>query len=70
MRTLNSQTELVEAWKGVPEGTPVFYRKRRDTEELLTKTASVPFLLGGHTACIMLEAVSGAFSLEFVRKAL
>lgn len=64
-----SQVQLVEEWQEVPEGTAVEFRKTTTSEWLPTKTASQPFLLGGHTVCIMLEDVSGAFSLEFVRKA-
>ena len=68
MRTKVAQTRLVEAWKDVPEGTPVMFRKVKGGPEFSSKTASGPFLLGGHTACIMLEGVSGAYGLEFVRK--
>lgn len=64
-----NQAKLVEEWKDVPEGTPVMFRKTTISEWQPSKTTSGPFLLGGHTACIMLEDVSGAFSLEFVRKA-
>lgn len=63
-----SQVKLVEEWQKIPEGTAVEFRKTTTSEWLPTKTASQPFLLGGHTACIMLEGVSGAFSLEFVRQ--
>lgn len=59
--------KLVDAWKDVPTGTPVIVTKDAG-EEVSTKTASGPFLLGGHTACIMLEGISGAYALSRVRK--
>lgn len=65
---MKDQQALVDAWANVPEGTPVMFRKIKGGPEFSSKTASAPFLLGGHTACIMLEGVSGAFGLEFVRK--
>jgi hypothetical protein len=68
MKPKVAQTRLVEAWKDVPEGTPVMFRKVKGGPEFSSKTTSGPFLLGGHTACIMLDGVSGAFCLEFVRK--
>lgn len=63
-----AQRQLIEDWKSVPEGTPVMYRKIRGGEEFSSKTCSAPFMLGGHTACIMLDGISGAYGLEFVRK--
>lgn len=63
------QGELIESWKDVPQGTAVEFRKTTFSEWLPSRTTSSPFMLGGHTACIMLEDVSGAFSLEFVRQA-
>ncbi len=68
MKPRVAQVRLVEAWKDVPVGTPVMFRTVRGGKEFSSKTASAPFLLGGHTACIMLDSVSGAFGLEFVRK--
>lgn len=67
-REVKLQGALVEAWKGTPEGTDVIVRKDLG-DEVRTKTASEPFMLGGHTACIMLEGISGAYALERVRKA-
>lgn len=69
MRVKQDQRKLLETWKDTPEGTKVLFMKRRGEQEHETVTSSPPFMLGGHTACIMLEGVSGAFSLEFVRKA-
>ena len=62
------QKKLIEQWKDVPVGTPIMFRKVKGGQEFSSKTASTPFLLGGHTACIMLEGVSGAYGLGFVRK--
>lgn len=61
------QSLLVELWQDVPDGTDVIVTKD-DRTEVHTKTRSPGFLLGGHTACIMLEGISGAYSLERVRK--
>lgn len=58
---------LVEAWKGTPEGTDVMVR-RDSGAEMSSKTRSAPWLLGGHTAVIMLEGISGAYSLDRVRR--
>ncbi len=66
MKPRVAQVRLVEAWKDVPVGTPVMFRTVRGGKEFSSKTASAPFLLGGHTACIMLDSVSGAFGLETV----
>jgi hypothetical protein len=63
------QKKLMDKWKDIPEGTPVLYQKIRNGEEFPSKTASAPFMLGGHTACIMLDGVNGAYGLEFIRKA-
>lgn len=63
-----AQKRLVEKWKDVPEGTPVIVTKD-DKSEVHTKTRSIPWLLGGHTAVIMLDGISGGYSLERVRKA-
>jgi hypothetical protein len=67
MKTAAKEEKLVESWKGVPEGTDVVVRKD-DGSEVETKTASGPFLLGGHTACIMLDGISGAYALERVKR--
>jgi hypothetical protein len=75
------QLKLVETWKDVPEGTPVIVTKDLG-EEFHTKTRSGPWMLGansrdpsdrtydpGHTAVIMVEGISGGYSLERVCKA-
>lgn len=63
------QQRIVNDWKGTPEGTDVIVTLDFNKGEKTTKTRSAPFLLGGHTACIMLEDISGAYSLEKIRKA-
>jgi hypothetical protein len=68
LAALKKQQALLGEWAHVPEGTKVLYRKTTSSIWLPGTTASAPFLIGNHTACIMLEEVSGAFSLEFVRK--
>lgn len=68
------QLRLVEKWKGVPVGTPVIVTKDLG-EQFETKTRSEPWMLGassrgpGHTAVIMVEGISGGYSLERVRAA-
>lgn len=65
---------LLEEWKDVPEGTPVIVLKD-DGSEFATKTRSAPWALGassrgpGHTAVIMVEGISGGYSLCRIRKA-
>ncbi len=66
MRTAAKQKKLVEQWKDTPVGTAVIVTKD-DRSEVPTKTDSGAFLLGGHTACIMLNGISGCYSLERVR---
>lgn len=74
------QLKLAEEWKDVPEGTPVILTKD-DGSEFYTKTRSGPWMLGadsrdpddpthspGHTAVIMVEGISGGYSLERVKK--
>jgi len=72
MKRVN-QAKLVEEWKDVPEGTDVIVTKDLG-EQFRTKTRSLPWLLGsssrgpGHTAVIMVEGISGGYSLERVKK--
>lgn len=61
------QQQLVDEWKAVPEGTPVIVTKDNGTE-FHTKTRSMAWLLGEHTAVIMVEGISGGYALERVRK--
>lgn len=62
------QQALVDAWKDVPEGTRVVVRKDNGKEYSTTITAGA-HLLGGHTAVIWLDGISGCYALERVRKA-
>jgi hypothetical protein len=67
-QSAKKQAALVEEWKDVPEGTPVIVTKD-DKSEFHTKTRSIPWLMGGHTAMIMVDGISGGYALERVRKA-
>ncbi len=66
MKDYAAQKRLADQWKDAPEGTRVVVTKD-DGTEVVTKTRSAGFLLGGHTACIMLEGISGCYALERVR---
>lgn len=60
---LIAQRQLVSTWQDKPIGTAVTVRK--DNGELFdTVTRSVPWMLGEHTAVIMVEGISGCYSLE------
>lgn len=56
---------LIGFWEDVAIGTPVEVRKD-DGSILATRTRSAPWLVGGHTAVIMVEGISGGYSLERV----
>lgn len=58
------QQALVDAWTH-PEGTSVTVRKD-DGSIIDTKTRSGAWMLGGHSAVIMLDGISGCYSLERV----
>lgn len=60
---------LVCAWGNTPEGTAVIVIKDQGGE-VLTKTRSAPWMLGGHSAVIMLEGITGAYALDRVRRAI
>jgi hypothetical protein len=66
--TKKSQEALVLKWRDVPMGTEVVLTKDFGGE-FRTRTGSPPKMLGGHTAVIWLEGVSGCYSLERVRLA-
>ncbi|MFZ5581972.1 MAG: hypothetical protein ACOZCK_04860 [Pseudomonadota bacterium] len=55
-----------DAWNAKhPVGTPV--RVMRDMGgRLVTKTSSEAWLLGGHTAVIQVEGISGSYALDRV----
>ena len=59
---------LVQVWEKVPVGTRVRY-VQDDGSEVVTNTRSAPFLMGGHSAMIQLEGMSGSFALWRVREA-
>jgi hypothetical protein len=67
-RKTEHQQGIVTSWANVPVGTDVVVTKD-DGKEIRTRTRSEAFLLGGHTACIQLEGISGCYALERVRKA-
>ncbi len=56
----------VDAWNAKnPVGTPV--RVMRDMgDTLVTKTRSEAWMLGGHTAVIQVEGISGSYALDRV----
>lgn len=58
--------ELCDRWnERYPIGTPV--RVRKDSgAEVFTQTRSAATVLGGHSAVIWLEEISGAYSLRRV----
>lgn len=58
------QQAMVDAWTH-PEGTPVIFRKD-DGSIVETKTRSGAWMLGGHSAVVMLDGISGCYSLERV----
>lgn len=64
---LAEQKRLIDRWKDVPIGTEVIVRKDSG-DEVRTRTQSEAQLLGGHTAVIWLEGISGCYSLERVRR--
>lgn len=62
-----NQLKLVAGWnKKYPEGTEVIVKKDNGAE-IKTKTRSEAWLLGGHTAVILLEGISGCYALERIR---
>ncbi len=54
----------VEAWKH-PVGTRVVVRTDSG-EVLLTVTRSMPWVMGGHSAVILVEGIAGGYALERV----
>jgi hypothetical protein len=63
-----AQERLVGEWKDVPVGTAVVVTKDRG-EQFPTTTRSAPWILGGDTAVIMLDGISGCYALDRVRRA-
>jgi hypothetical protein len=60
------QVRVLEWNNRVTVGAEVIVRKD-DGTEVPTTTASAAFMLGGHTACIMLDGISGCYALDRVR---
>lgn len=64
------QQKLVDEWNVNPIGTAVTRFKRvnplREPEE--TKTRSEAWLMGGHTAMVMVENVAGGVAIDSVVK--
>lgn len=58
---------LVRAWKDTPIGTDVIV-SMDDGSETRTKTRSEAQMMGGHSAVIWLEGISGCYHLKRVRK--
>lgn len=64
---LRRQKELADLWSQVPIGTPVLVKKD-DGSIFTTRTRSAGWLLSGHSAVIMVEGISGAYSLERIQR--
>lgn len=69
MTGIKAQQQLVKEWNSShPIGTPVTWHKRvfplRDPVQ--SKTWSSAWLMGGHTAMVMVEGVAGGVMLESV----
>jgi hypothetical protein len=61
--SLKQQVKLVAAWNdSVMVGAAVSV-KRDDGSELETKTRSVAWVLGGHTAVVKVEGIAGGYLL-------
>lgn len=60
---LRAQQRTLAKWINVPEGTPVVVT-RDDGSKLETRTRSPAWLLGEHTAVVMVEGISGAYLLD------
>ena len=63
-----NQKALLAKWKDVPVGTEVVVTKD-DGTEVRTKTESEAYLMGGHSAVIMLTGIRGCYALGRVRRA-
>lgn len=62
MRKMRMSKALLEKMK-MPEGTEVSVR-RDNGETLITITLSKPWMLGGHTPVVVVEGISGCFTLD------
>jgi len=67
--TPKSQRDAVAKWNRTNQvGTAVIVRQD-DGTDLKTSTRSEAFVMGGHTAMIMVEGISGGYMLSRVRAA-
>lgn len=64
---VSRQSAMVDEWRDVPLGTAVVVTKD-DGSKVSTRTRSGPWMLGGHTAVIMVEGLAGCYSLERVSR--
>jgi len=61
------QQQRIDDWNGrYPEGTKVRVTLD-DGRQMSTTTRSAAWLLGGHTAVVMVEGISGCYLLQRVR---
>jgi len=74
-KPLKKEVQLLDKWKSVPIGTLVVV-KLDNGDIFATKTRSQAWMLGedgngkgGHTAVIMVEGISGCYSLDRVQRA-
>lgn len=64
---MKQQQKLTDAWNAkYSVGTEVFVR-RDNGEEQATRTRSKAWLLGGHTAVVMVDGISGCYLLKRCR---
>lgn len=63
---LEIQKDLVKLWQERPVGTEVLVMKD-DGVEVRSRITAPAQLLGGHTAVIWLEGISGCYALSRVR---
>lgn len=64
---IKRQEKLVREWnEKYPVGTPVIVTKDDETE-IRTLTRSKATMLGGHTAVVWIEGITGCYDLERVR---
>ncbi|GMV72937.1 MAG: hypothetical protein AMXMBFR77_27740 [Phycisphaerales bacterium] len=58
----------VTIWNSThPPGTPVEYTPHPDATPRRTRTRSIAWLLGGHTAVVMIEGMAGGVALTHLR---
>ncbi len=68
MRNMQSkkEQELVERWNKLHQIGAAVTVKKDDGSKLNTVTRSVAWMLSGHTAVILVEGISGCYSLTRV----